>query len=193
MGAIITRRLTTVFAERGWSIVSGLALGCDAIAHQTALDCQGHTVAVLAHGLHTVAPRQHVSLAAQILDAGGQLVSAYPFGQDPIPAYFAERDAVQAGMARAVVMIQSDLEGGSLHASRAALRYGRILAVPAATQRDLNNHEPKSGANRILTDGAEREKMTLLDCAAAQLEHLIVLRSKDDYAQLLTRIESAPG
>lgn len=191
-GVSITRRLGTVFAERGWSIVSGLALGCDAIAHQTALDCQAHTVAVLGHGLHTVAPRQHARLAAQILDAGGLLVSAYPFGTDPIPAYFAERDAVQAGMTRAVVMMQGDVQGGSLNSSRAALRYGRILAVPAPTSRDLDHHEPKSSANRVLADGTEREKRSLLDCAAEHLKNLLILRGKDDYTQLLARIENMP-
>jgi DNA processing protein len=148
---------------------------------------------VLGHGLHTVAPRQHATLAAQILEAGGLLVSAYPFGADPLPAYFAERDAVQAGMKRAVVMIQSDLKGGSLLASRAALRYGRILAVPAPTKRDSDNHEPKSGANRILAHGSELEKQALLNCTAEHLQNLIVVHSKDDYAQLFARIESMPG
>lgn len=60
-GQIIATRITQFFVEEGWSIVSGLAIGCDGIAHQAALDAGGHTVAVLAHGLHTVAPSRHKS------------------------------------------------------------------------------------------------------------------------------------
>jgi len=58
-GAIIAERVTAYFSEKGWSVISGLALGCDGIAHKAALDCGGHTVAVLAHGLHTIAPKSH--------------------------------------------------------------------------------------------------------------------------------------
>jgi DNA processing protein len=58
-GEIIATRITQFFVEQGWSVVSGLALGCDAIAHRAAIDAGGHTVAVLAHGLQTIAPAKH--------------------------------------------------------------------------------------------------------------------------------------
>src|SRR3546814_19756232 len=80
-GIQITQRVSKFFAEKGSSIISGLALGCDAIAHETALQCEGHTVAVLAHGLQTITPSKHKKLADRILDSGGALVSEYPFGQ----------------------------------------------------------------------------------------------------------------
>lgn len=180
-GATIAERVTTYFAERGWSIVSGLALGCDAIAHKTALDCGAHTVAVLAHGLHTIAPKSHESLAQRILANGGALVTEFVFGEDPIPRNFATRDKAQAGMSRGVIMIQSDLVGGSLHASRASLGYGRILAAPGVTPRDLANREPKAEANRVLVDGSDEEKCDLLKCDADKLKGLFAIRSKADY------------
>jgi DNA processing protein len=105
--------LTRYWAEKGWSIVSGLALGCDAIAHRTAVEVRAHTVAVLAHGLHTIAPAQHRKLPEDILEAGGALESEFPFGKAPLPAQFAKRDRTQAGLAQAVLPIQSDLTGGS--------------------------------------------------------------------------------
>jgi DNA processing protein len=91
---------------------------------------------VLAHGLQTVAPRQHQSLADDILAGGGALLSEFPFGRPPLPPQFVKRDRTQAGLAQGVVMIQSDVRGGSLHAARAALVYQRWLAVPYPTGKD---------------------------------------------------------
>jgi DNA processing protein len=183
-GEAIAQRMTQYFAERGWSIVSGLALGCDAIAHSTALQAQGHTVAVLAHGLHTIAPSAHQSLADEILDRGGALLSEFPFGRPPIPQQFVKRDSTQAGLAQGVVMIQSDLRGGSLHASRAALTYQRWLAAPYPTDKDLKKAESKIQANRVLAHGTPLEKAELLRCAPEALDHLMILRSRADYARL---------
>jgi DNA processing protein len=183
-GALIAERVSNYLAEKGWSIVSGLALGCDAIAHRAALDSGAHTVAVLAHGLHTIAPKSHEKLANRILDQGGALVSEFVFGEEPIPRNFVTRDKTQAGLSRGVVMIQSDLTGGSLHASRASLGYGRILAVPGVTQRDQFNREPKTEANRVLVDGTDTEKIELLKCKFDDLKGLFSIRGKADYDAL---------
>lgn len=191
-GRIIGQRLTTFFVELGWSVVSGLAMGLDSVAHVAALDAGGHTVAVLAHGLHTIAPKQNERLAKEILDAGGALITEYGFGVEPFPHQFVKRDRIQAGLAKAVVMVQSDLKGGSLHASRAAIEYGRLLAVPAPTDRDLANNEPKIGANLLLSSGEDRARADLLRCKAADLSRLIVLKTKDDYPLLLDRISDKP-
>jgi DNA processing protein len=190
-GLLITERLTQYFAERGWTIVSGLALGCDAAAHRAALACGGRTVAVLAHGLQTVAPRQHAELAAEILEKGGALVTEYPYGTDAAQHQFVQRDRIQAGLSRGVVMIQSDLEGGSLHASRAALRYGRVLAVPRPTQADVEAGYPKIKANKVLADGSAEERMELLQCHAEALNRLRIIASRDDYEGLERELEAA--
>lgn len=185
-GEVVTQRVTRFFAEQAWSVVSGLALGCDAIAHRAALNAGGHTVAVLAHGLHTIAPTQNRQLADDILEAGGALVSQYRFGREAIPAQFVERDQTQAGMAQGVVMIQSDLAGGSLHAARASLGYGRWLAVPYPTEADFSRCDEKIQSNLLLADGCAEEKMKLLACSEDKLQRLIILRSKQDYPFLLT-------
>jgi DNA processing protein len=183
-GEAIAQRIAQYFAERGWSIVSGLALGCDAIAHSTALHAQGHTLAVLAHGLQTIAPSKHERLAEEILAGGGALLSEFPFGRAPIPQQFVKRDSTQGGLAQGVVMIQSDVRGGSLHASRAALNYARWLAVPYPTDKDRQTAEPKIQANLVLAHGTPGDKAGLLHCAPEALDHLIILRSRDDYAQM---------
>jgi DNA processing protein len=185
-GAKITERITAFFVDQGWSIVSGLALGCDSIAHRAALVGKGHTLAVLAHGLQTVAPSQNQKLADEILAGGGALVSEFAFGIEPLPPLFVKRDATQAGLAHGVIMIQSDLSGGSLHASRAALEYGRWLAVPYPTEMDRKNVEPKISANLVLGDTDLEQKAALLKCDVTDLSRLFLLRGREDYSALLS-------
>lgn len=184
-GRVIAQRLTGFFVGEGWSVVSGLALGCDALAHEATLDAEGHTVAILAHGLQTVAPSRHKKLAARILESGGALVTEYKFGQEPLPTNFVKRDRIQSGFAQGVVMVQSDLRGGSLHASRASLGYGRWLAVPFPTDQDISRSEAKIQANLLLADGPPKEKAALLKCEQRDLVRVIILRSKSDYARML--------
>jgi DNA processing protein len=185
-GEVITRRVTEYFVENQWSVVSGLALGCDGLAHKAALDSGGHTVAVLAHGLQMIAPSQHKKLAEDILESGGALISEYPFGQKVFPQQFVKRDRTQAGMAQGVVMIQSDIKGGSLHASRAALDYDRWLAVPLPTLVDRSNEEPKVMANLLIAEGEWVDKANLLKCKRERLSNILILRTKDDYPSMLS-------
>jgi DNA processing protein len=183
-GAIIAERLTSYYAGQGWSIVSGLALGTDAIAHRAALNAGGHTVAVLAHGLDTVAPKSHTPLAQEILDKGGALITEYPYGTRPYGPQFVKRDRIQAGLAAAVVLIQTDMRGGSLHASRAALEYGRVLAYPAPTEQDVAREEPKVQGVLLIERGAPAEVAEFLRCKPAALSRVRPLRSRDDYRVL---------
>lgn len=181
-GKIITQRITSYFVAEEYSIVSGLALGCDSLAHEAAVTAGGHTVAVLAHGLHTIAPAKNRGLAEKILNSGGLLVSQFPMGVEAIPQQFVQRDKTQAGLAKGVVMVQSGLNGGSLHASRAALDYGRWLAVPYPTKQDLSRDEQKIQANILLADGSDDKKLELLKLKdEKKISGLIILRGKEDY------------
>lgn len=184
-GKEIAKRITRFFTEQQWSIISGLAIGCDAIAHQEAIDEHGHTVAVLAHGLHTIAPSRHRKLADSILERGGALVSEYMIGEGAKPQHFVKRDRTQAGFAQGVVMVQSDLKGGSLHASRAAIEYGRWLAVPYPTPVDRANAEPKIQANLAISEGSSAVRNELLKLRDPHSARLITLRSKDDYPLMI--------
>jgi DNA protecting protein DprA len=192
-GEMVAARITSFLVDEGWSIVSGLAIGCDAVAHRTALECKGHTVAVLAHGLHTIAPSRHKKLAEQILESGGALVSEYRFGQDVQKQQYVKRDRTQAGLAQGVVMVQSDLVGGSLHAARAALSYDRWLAVPYPTHKDREAGEPKVQANLTIADGTDGERMELLRCSGHALDKLIVVHSREDYHRLVSPAAESAG
>ncbi|WP_155629301.1 DNA-processing protein DprA [Burkholderia territorii] len=183
-GKMTGERVTKYLVESGWQVVSGLAVGLDTVAHETTLLGDGSTVAVLAHGLDMIYPRANAGLAERILEKGGLLVSEYPYGTPSFPGQFVERDRLQAGLARGVIMVQSGETGGSWHASRAVLSYDRWLMVPAPTARDVADRHPKSRGNFVMAEGTERDKLQILKCEPSALERVFVFRSKDDYAAI---------
>ena len=187
-GRIIAERISQYFSENGWSIVSGLALGCDTIAHLTAVKNKSHTTAVLAHGLDTISPKSNEKLSEEILSTGGTLLTQYEFGAKPKRYQYAERDKIQAGLSQGVIMIQSDIKGGSLHASSAAIKYGRILAVPNSTDLDKKNKEHKIEANLVLAGSDNDAKADLLQSGPLECQNIFVINSKDDYELLKNKL-----
>lgn len=184
-GEEITKRITDWMVQQGWAIVSGLALGCDSIAHKQAIESGGKTVAVMAHGLQTISPSRNVELATSILSSDGALVSEFGFDIKPAPTNFVIRDKTQSALSRGVIMIQSDLVGGSLHASRAAIKDQRPLIVPFPTDKDIAHSESKISANLLLASDDAIGKCNLLKCVPTGLENLHIIRRKEEYGRML--------
>lgn len=138
-------------AESGLIVVSGLATGCDTAGHQGCLAAGGKTVAVLAHGLHTIYPPCNQQLAAKIVENGGCLLSEYPYGYNYYPNTFIQRDRLQSGLSTAVIVIETDLTGGTMHTVRFSLQQKRILACLAYPP-DKQQFLPK-GNQQLLTSG----------------------------------------
>ncbi|AZE52485.1 Rossmann fold nucleotide-binding protein Smf [Pseudomonas synxantha] len=184
-GEEITKRITNWMVQQGWAIVSGLALGCDSIAHKQAIESGGKTIAVMAHGLQTISPSRNKDLATSILSSDGALVSEFGFDIKPAPTNFVIRDKTQSALSRGVIMIQSDLVGGSLHASRAAIKDLRPLIVPFPTYKDIAHSESKISANLLLASDDAIGKCNLLKCASAGLENLHIIRRKEEYGRML--------
>jgi DNA processing protein len=120
-------RFGAAFAELGLGVVSGLAVGCDAAAHTGCLSVGGQTISVLAHGLDSVYPAKNRELARHIVESNGCLVSEYPPGQPPRKNTFVERDRLQSGISDGVVVVETDITGGTMHTVRFCLTQRRVL------------------------------------------------------------------
>ncbi|HYE23275.1 MAG TPA: DNA-processing protein DprA [Candidatus Paceibacterota bacterium] len=118
------------------SIVSGLALGADAAAHEAALDADLHTIAVLGSGIsdHAISPRTNLALAKRILDASGALVGENSPDHVPFPSDFPKRNRIVAGLAHAVLIIEAGERSGTLITARLAGEYNRdLMCIPHRT------------------------------------------------------------
>jgi DNA processing protein len=115
------------------SIVSGLALGADACAHKAALAAGLHTIAIPGSGLNedVISPKQNLSLAKQILESGGTLLSEHAPDERAWPQYFPSRNRIMVGMSHAVLVIEAGNKSGTLITARLASEYNRdLLCVP---------------------------------------------------------------
>ena len=128
-GRVVTERIVRRLVEEGYSIVSGLALGIDALAHQVALDAGGHTVAVLPCSIDQLYPRCHRDLAERILANGGALVAPFAPGSKMNRGSFIKRNRIQSGLSVGTVIMQCAKGSGTLHTARFAQEQGRLLCV----------------------------------------------------------------
>lgn len=167
------------FAARGLPIVSGLALGCDTAAHLGALAAEsGKTIAVLGNGLDSVYPSENSDLAAQILAQGGLLISEYALGQKAANYTLVARDLIQAGISKAVIVAQSKIDGGSMHAAIAAANSGKHLYAVKYSDLEFDssdcnrgNHElvQKYGAAYITATKDKIQMSSYLDAIAKEI------------------------
>jgi DNA processing protein len=121
-------RLGSVFGNGKYSVVSGLAIGCDEQAHRGCLDVRGNTVAVLPCGLDDIYPISNRGLANKILENEGCLVSEYPIGMKSFKNNFIERDRIQSGLSSAVIVCEANVDSGTMHTVDFAREQNRILA-----------------------------------------------------------------
>lgn len=147
LGLRMARRLGETLGAAGLVVVSGLARGVDAEAHQASLATG--TVAVQAGGVDHIYPAENAGLAAEIL-ARGCRVSEQPMGLEPQVRHFPMRNRIISGLARAVVVVEAAAKSGSLITAEAALEQGReVFAVPGHPF-----DARAAGCNRLIRDGA---------------------------------------
>ena len=147
LGLRLARRLTRDLAEGGRAVVSGLARGIDAAAHEAALETG--TVAVLAGGVDVIYPKENARLYDAIRERGA-ILSEAPIGLQPLGRHFPRRNRIVSGLAEGVVLIEAAARSGSLITARCALEQGReVMAVPGSPL------DPRAeGCNQLIREGA---------------------------------------
>ncbi len=149
-GRGVTTDLVRTVAGQGVVIVSGLALGVDALAHEAALEAGGLTIAVLACGVDKPYPAANLRLARRILENGGAIISEYPQGTPPLRPYFVARNRIVSGISDGVLITEAAEKSGTLHTAGFALEQGKtVMAVPGNITSTLSK-----GTNQLIRTGA---------------------------------------
>jgi DNA processing protein len=168
-GEQVASSVSSKLAAHGFIIVSGLALGIDAAAHQAA--CQdGYTIAVLANPLDTIYPAKNKKLADRILKTHGLLVGELALGDRTYPQSFVRRDRIQSGLSLAVIPVQTDIEGGTMHTVRFAEEQKRLLFCPTPLEGEKDKSQYAGIRELIRTNRAK------------------AFQSKDDYPEIVSQL-----
>lgn len=122
-------KIAQIAGRLGYTIISGLALGCDTAAHQGALSVNAKTVAVLPSGFDQIYPYENKLLANDIIQKGGCLITEYKSDIKINEARFVERDRIQSGLSHGVILIEASLEGGTKYTIDFAINDMKKIAV----------------------------------------------------------------
>lgn len=184
-GRQVTNEIVGDLARAGLTIISGLALGIDALAHTATLQAGGQTLAVLGNGIETVYPVQNQGLGQKIVAAGGAIISEYPPGTLPAAYNFPQRNRIIAGLARGVLIVEARRKSGSLITAKLALEENRdVFAVPgsifAETSAGTNNLISATGAKLITCAAEIFETLNLQNSVSQKVLQQITPASKKE-------------
>lgn len=170
--------LSENFATRNFTIVSGLAKGCDTAVHEGAIKT-GKTIAVVGNGLDIVYPKENKELATKILETGGLIFSEYELGTPASKYTLVARDLLQTAVSNAVIVVQTAENGGSMHAAVTAFNSGKKVYTVQFSDKSFNNSDEcsgnnilvsKYGASYIKATADKKEMNTYLDIIAKQIK-----------------------
>lgn len=164
-GQAVAKKLGAELARLGFCVVSGLARGIDTAAHEGALAVGGRTAAVLGTGIDIIYPSENLGLYRRIAESGAVL-SEFPFGRKADRQSFAMRNRIVSGMSQAIVVVESDVDGGAMITAKFAGEQGRLIfAVPGRID------QPSSaGCHQLIRDGATL--LTGVDDLLSELNYL---------------------
>ena len=149
-GRSVTEQISSGLARAGITVVSGLARGIDAVAHQSALTAGGRTIAVLGCGIDQIYPPEHRKLYDQIMEQG-VIFSEFAMGETPTPHNFPQRNRTISGLSLGCVVIEAAQKSGALITARYALEQGReVFAVPGSIF-----SETSRGTHHLIQSGAK--------------------------------------
>jgi len=183
-GEQATEKFVTPLARQKITIISGLALGIDTLAHKSALAAGGRTIGVLGCGLDQIYPVTNIRLADQIIQSRGAIISEFPLGTPSYRSNFPIRNRIIAGLSLGTLVIEGAVESGSLITARAALDYNReVFSVPGSIF-----SETSEGPNRLIQMGAKMvlepkdilTELNITDSMATQEARLLMADTKEE-------------
>jgi len=193
-GRQVTEEIVADLARSRITIVSGLARGIDSIAHSSALDNGGRSIAVFACGLDVVYPAENANLARRIMQQGA-LISEYPLGTKPKAENFPRRNRIMSGMSLGVLIVEAGETSGAMITARLALEQNReVFAVPGSILSPASrgtNHLIQEGAKLVghYTDILEELNLTAV---ARQVELKEVIPASEAESLLLKQLSAEP-
>jgi len=155
-GREVASRIAKYFGKSGYVIVSGLAKGIDTAAHKGALEAGARTIAVLGTALDQIYPAENRPLAERIANDSGALVTELPLGRKSFKNAFVQRDRIQSGMSLAVLPVQTDVAGGTMHTVKFAEMQGRLLFSPKPLESEQGLRQ-YAGIFELIRSGRTRE------------------------------------
>ena len=194
-GRQVTEEIVTDLVQNKITIVSGLAKGIDTVAHNSALEAGGRSIAVFACGLDIVYPAENANLARRIMQQGA-LISEYPLGTRPKAENFPRRNRIMSGISLGVLVVEGDVKSGALITARQALEQNReVFAVPGSI------YSPACrGTNRLIQEGEAKLVRQVEDILAElnltmatyQMEMKELVPADETESLLLKHLSSEP-
>lgn len=151
-GVDVSYNISFTLSQRGYTIVSGLADGCDTFAHLGSLDAFGRTIAVMPCGLDMVYPKHNKALFDRIIKNNGCAISEYPPGQIVSKYKFIERDRLQSALSEGVIVVETTLNGGSFHTVNYAFNQNKIVGCYRHDQKYTNLKSIKGNKKLLEND-----------------------------------------
>ena len=193
-GRQVAEEISADLARNKITVVSGLALGIDSVAHSSALAAGGRSIAVFACGLDIVYPGENAGLARQIVEQGA-LISEYPLGTRPKADKFPRRNRIMSGMSLGVLVVEaSETSGAMITAHLAAEQNREVFAVPGSIISTASR-----GTNRLIQEGAKlvRGHSDILEelnltTVARQMEMKEIIPASDTESRLLKELSAEP-
>ena len=150
-GAECTKKLARELSDYGADIISGLAIGVDAISHEASLLGKGKTFGVLGSGIDNPLPKTNIWLMNKIVDSGGAVISEHGINKKVHPHYFANRNRIISGLSDGVIIVEAAKKSGALITAEFAAEQGRsVFAVPGSIF-----SENSKGCHRLIKEGAK--------------------------------------
>ena len=193
-GRQVTEEIVADLAQSKITIVSGLAKGIDSVAHRSALDAGGRSLAVFGCGLDTVYPSENAELARHIIRQGA-LISEYPLGTRPKAENFHRRNRIMSGISLGVLIVEADETSGAMITAHLALEQNReVFAIPGSILSPASR-----GTNHLIQEGAKlvRDHTDILEelnltAVAHQMEMKEVIPASDTESLLLKKLSAEP-